>query len=200
MKFNYSSISSLDHMTHINNLDSIMRHGLLAHDNPYKCVDISNLDVNSRRKKQESVYGKSIHEYVPFYFNPRNAMMYKNREQDIIILGFDKKLLLKSDVLFTDKNAAASTAKFYNNIDDLEKINVDLLVSSSWNNEPEIVKQTMMAEVLVPKSVCIEDLVCIYCKDEMKRDALMRRNDLSSIKIIVEPEYFFLPNRRVLCS
>ena len=32
--------TSLGHMTHIENLDSILKYGLLAHNNPYKKVNI----------------------------------------------------------------------------------------------------------------------------------------------------------------
>ena len=68
-------------MTHINNLDSIIRNGLYPHNNTYKKTDISNVDVNDRRVRLEPIYHKQIHSYVPFYFNPRNAMLYRNQKK-----------------------------------------------------------------------------------------------------------------------
>ncbi len=187
---NYN-FTSLGHMTHIDHLKSIFKHGLLAHHNPYKTRDISNTEVNARRNRKESIYGRAIHDYVPFYFNPRNAMMYRNKDEDVIILAFSKKLLLGNNVVFTDKNAAASTVKFYHNINDLQKIDWSIVQSQSWNGKPETVKQTMMAEVLVYNSVSIKNLLGIYCKDSMMQKTLMQEYGLASHQVAIKPNLFF---------
>jgi len=186
--------TSLDHMTHIDNLDSIFKHGLLAHNNPYKNIDISNKEVNNRRGARENIYGRKIHDYVPFYFNPRNAMMYRNKDRDIVILAFDKKLLLQKNVLFTNKNASTNNAIFYNNIKDLDKIRWDMVASDSWNGKALIVKQIMMAEVLVYKQVPISYLKSIYVKNQLTKDRLMQRYGLPSKRIVVKPYLFFQSN------
>ena len=49
-------IGSLDHMTHIDNLESILKYGLFAHSNPHKKRDISNMDVNSRHAINKSIF------------------------------------------------------------------------------------------------------------------------------------------------
>ena len=191
MNFQKYGFSSLDHMTHIDNLDSIFKYGLLAHNNSYKQVDISNKDVNLRRKVKENIYGRSIHDYVPFYFNPRNAMMYKNRNEQVVILAFNKSLLYQKNALFTDRNAATRNVKFYNNLQDLDKINWNIVTSQSWNGKPEYVKQIMMAEVLVYNKVPINYLMGIYCKDESMKQYLMQKYNLSSSKVSIQPELFF---------
>jgi hypothetical protein len=191
MNFQKYGFISLDHMTHIDNLDSIFKYGLLAHNNPYKKVDISNKDVNFRRKVKENIYGRSIHDYVPFYFNPRNAMMYKNRNEQVVILAFSKSLLYKNNTLFTDRNAATKNVRFYNNLQDLDKINWDIVTSQSWNGKPEDVKQIMMAEVLVYNKVPVKYFIGIYCKDEAMKQYLMQRYNLPSSKVFVKPDYFF---------
>jgi len=147
--------------------------------------------VNARRNRKESIYGRAIHDYVPFYFNPRNAMMYRNKDEDVIILAFSKKLLLGNNVVFTDKNAAASTVKFYHNINDLQKIDWSIVQSQSWNGKPETVKQTMMAEVLVYNSVSIKNLLGIYCKDSMMQKTLMQEYGLASHQVAIKPNLFF---------
>jgi len=55
MKIDTYGFTSLDHMTHIDNLESIFKYGLLAHNNPYKQIDISNTEVNARREGRESL-------------------------------------------------------------------------------------------------------------------------------------------------
>ena len=193
MKLDNYGFTSLDHMTHIDNLDSIFKYGLRAHNNPYKQKDISNTEVNQRRDRRESVYGRKIHDYVPFYFNPRNAMMYRNRDEDIVILAFSKKLLLKDDVLFTDRNAATDSVHFYHDVDDLENIEWNTVKSTSWYDKPrpEYVKQIMMAEVLVYNEVKIKHLLGVYCKNMSTKNLLMQRYNLKSKQVIVKPNLFF---------
>lgn len=183
--------TSLDHMTHIDNLDTIFRYGLQAHNNPYKKQDISNKEVNSRRKSREYIYGRKIHEYVPFYFNPRNAMMYKNRNEDIIVLAFDKKLLTLDGTLFTDKNASTNSVHFYNQLDDLDKIDWNLVKCDRWNDKEPVVRQIMMAEVLVYKQVPISYLKGIYVKNEETKLMLMSKYNIPSRMIAIKPNLFF---------
>ena len=97
MSYSISDLTTVDHMTHIDNLAGILANGLLAHNNDHQQVDISNQAVNSRRSKPEPVYNKSIHDYVPFYFNSKNAMLYRNQKHfthGLIILGFNKNILI----------------------------------------------------------------------------------------------------------
>lgn len=116
-------IATVDHMTHVNNLDSIFEYGLLAHNNPHKKIDISNKEVNLRRNSNEPIYNKSIHDYVPLYFNPRNAMLYKTQKEfgdEIIILAFNRNTILLENSLFTNGNAASDHTLFSNDITELE--------------------------------------------------------------------------------
>lgn len=191
MNLSRYGISTLDHMTHSHNLETIFSHDLLSHNNQFKRIDISNREVNSRRDKRENIYGKKIHEYVPFYFNPRNAMMYRNKEEDIVVLGFDSDILDVEGTLFTDKNAATHGVNFYNTARDLEKIDWATLYSQSWYNKGTEVKQTMMAEVLIPKRVGIENLRVVYVKNYNKKRELLSMYNLGGIEVIVEPQMFF---------
>lgn len=200
MTLNQCGFTSLDHMTHINNLDTIFKYGLQAHNNPYKKRDISNQEVNNRRESREYIYGRKIHEYVPFYFNPRNAMMYRNKDEDIVILAFDKKLLGQDNILFTDRNASTNSVNFYNKLNDLEKINWSLVKSKRWNDKAPIVKQIMMAEVLVYKQVPISFLKGIYVKNEATKAMLMKKYNLPSWKIAIEPDLFFQSSLNALYS
>ena len=187
-----NTLYSLDHMTHINNLNSILKYGLLSHNNPYKQVDISNFEVNSRREVREGVYGRKIHDYVPFYFNPRNAMMYRNKDLPVIILAFNSELIYQNNVLFTDKNAATYGVRFYNNKNDFNKIQWDIVQSNSWYNKDIIVKQTMMAEVLVYNQVPISHLEYIYVKNEYTKHFIVQNYNIPYKMVIVKPELFFI--------
>lgn len=122
------TLGTIDHMTHIDNLKGILDNGLMAHNNPYKIKDISNLEVNDRRSKLDPVNHKPIHDYVPFYFNPRNAMLYRNQikyGEAIIILGFDPSIIQTKNAIFTDCNAACNDTSYFDSIDNLPSLNWD---------------------------------------------------------------------------
>ncbi|WP_434580257.1 DUF4433 domain-containing protein [Sulfurimonas sp. NW15] len=184
-------IGSLKHMTHIDNLDSIFKYGLLSHNNPYKKRDISNREVNNRRDKNEAIFYHNVHDYVPFYFNPRNAMMWKNKNEDIVVLAFSNKLLNFEKTIITDRNAATNGVRFFYDVNDLQQIDWNLVWSKHWNNKPEIVKQTMMAEVLVYNKVGIQNLLGIYVKNHTQKNYIMQRYALKESQIMIKPDMFF---------
>nr|WP_321311949.1 DarT ssDNA thymidine ADP-ribosyltransferase family protein [uncultured Campylobacter sp.] len=163
------------HMTHIEHLPSILAHGLLPHNNPYKKHDISNKSANDKRERIEPIHNRSVHEYVPFYFNPRNAMLYvvqKEQGDNIVLLEIKKEILLLNGVIFTNGNAAAQSLGFADDIDDLLNpsfINWDEVFATSWNDTNENVKNEkkfkMMAEVLVPDMVPSAMIAGIVCQN-----------------------------------
>ena len=191
-------IATIDHMTHIDNLDSIFEHGLLAHNNPYKKIDISNQEVNQRRNRKEPIYNRNTHDYVPLYFNPRNAMLYRNQKQfgdAIVILAFKKDTILLENTLFTNGNAASDGTKCSNDISELElkDWNWPMIWSSSWNDSTNAdeVKWSMMAEVLVYQKLEMSQLQEIYCSSQRVESYIKNRYNLQDIKVAVNTDVFF---------
>jgi len=179
-------------------------HGLQNHYNTYKQVDISNQEVNARREKVERIYGRKIHDYVPFYFNPRNAMLYKNRNNArVIILGLDVRVIKdhRNGFLISDRNASADEAKFSRYLPDLQNpnfINFNDVFSQRWSNNGvryDNIKQKMMAEILIDDVVYNRYIRSIYVKNQMCKKAVEDQfgEDLKmyNINIIVDPTKFF---------
>jgi hypothetical protein len=192
--YSFENLYTVDHMTHVNNLEGILAQGLLAHNNAFQKVDISNQAVNKRRSAAEPVYNKKIHDYVPFYFNPRNAMQYKNKNQNIIILGFDKNIVATDGAVYTNGNASRSGTHFSNDKNFLKQLNWKEIFSQSWCNYGEYddgLKSRMMSELLIPNNVSIDDLEVIFCKTENMKTYIMKAYDLNGFQIIVEPRLFF---------
>jgi len=156
-------IKYIYHMTHINNLKNILNNGLLSHNNSFVKRTIDNPQVNSRRDFLEPIYNKNLHEYVPFYFNPKNPMLYVNKDkaEDIIILAFNRKLIYQNNSLFTDGNASVNITNFFNDINDLDNLNWDCLRGEYWNDF-EDGKREIMSEVLIPNKVDINHLEKIF--------------------------------------
>lgn len=190
-QLNHYGIDAIYHMTHIDNVASILEHGLLAHDNGRTQVDISDHCVNALRSKVEPFYGKAIHAYVPFYLNPKNAMLYTRRslQEDIVIFAFDRTLMLDDKTLFSDGNAASSSTQFYNNLKDLSKLPWDCLNSNSWNSH-EDGKRKRMAEVLVPHCVARQKVQKIFC-NSFKSYYQLRALVDSSIEIERNGKFYF---------
>ncbi|WP_188115963.1 DarT ssDNA thymidine ADP-ribosyltransferase family protein [Campylobacter concisus] len=198
------SMSEIFHMTDCNNLQNILLHGLQNHYNTYKQVDISNQEVNARREKIEFIYGHKIHDYVPFYFNPRNAMLYRNRNNArVIILGLDVWVIKDhhDGFLVSNRNASADEAKFSKYLPDLQDqnfINFDDVFSLRWCNNGIVnndIKQKMMAEILINDIVYSRYIHSIYVKDQVSKKAIEEQlaGDLKmyNINVIVDLAKFF---------
>lgn len=159
-------IEYIYHMTHIDNLKFILKEGLYSHNNKYKQVDISDCEVNSKRSRAEPIHNKSIHSYVPFYINPKNAMLYKRQEiqNEIVILKLNRELIYENGSIFTDGNASSVYTSFYNNLDDLSMLDWDCINDDNWYTHPDG-RRTKMSEVLVPDYVCTENIEAIICNN-----------------------------------
>ena len=155
---------------------------------------IDNPEVNERRNFLEPIHNKNVHAYIPFYFNPRNAMLYKNKDiqDDLVILAFNKRLIYQNSSLFTDGNASVNGTRFFNNLNDLNQIDWECLKSKYWNDLPDG-KRKMMAEVLVPNKVSIDELENLYCNNyyTQKQAQQIIQNNFSNIKVEINKKIFF---------
>lgn len=194
LKINY-----LMHITHITNLSGILSKGLLPHNNKVQKVDISNSLVNARRAKKEPIHKHSIHDYVPFYFNVRNAMLFQVQKEfgeDVIILSFRKEVIASPKVIFSSGNASSLSAIFTSDINELAAFNWQKIFSSSWiqNGVADLeLKSIMMSECLVYNKVDINKLHCIYCQNEDAQQRIIEicEDKKIHINVAVDPMLFF---------
>ncbi|OLR83718.1 hypothetical protein BTO25_04125 [Bacillus sp. MB366] len=175
------------HFTHIENIESIVKHGLLStnekENKSVEHVDLANEDIQQRRSQMDvplEPYGK-IHDYVPFYFTTINPMLLgvlnrKNIDQPLVVfIAIPIEKILEENVLFTD--ASANTLRlpnFYSNPEDLDNLRWDLIDSSKWKSGNPEELHSRMAEVLIYEKVPIEwiDSYVVFnkvCKKEIKR-------------------------------
>ncbi|MGR5423313.1 DUF4433 domain-containing protein [Vibrio sp. PNB22_4_1] len=194
-----AGFGTLKHMTHLFNLESILEHGLQSHGNSFQKEDISNRAVNDRRSRRDPHFNRSLHDYVPFYFNPRNAMLYKAQDEfddKIVILGYSPDLLLQNEILVTNGNAACNDTLYSKNFNYLFQIDWDMVFSASWcqggvyDNER---KQKMMSEALIPSPQGIGKhyLRSIYCQTHRMKSIIEKHFSLGRIKVLCEPSLFF---------
>jgi hypothetical protein len=180
------------HITHISNLDSILKHGILSHEEAYKNnrnkVDISSRSVQKRRERIELIYKRSVHAYVPLYLNPRNPMLYtlKEFQNEIIILEINASILLKHQHLFSDGNSASSDTSFSVTPNILENC-FEVLNSGNWTEYSDG-KRIMCAEVLVFPNIPPNYINRVICNSLKKANTL---NDQCPLPVSFEKSFYF---------
>ncbi|MCQ8879692.1 DUF4433 domain-containing protein [Pseudoalteromonas shioyasakiensis] len=193
------NISYLMHITHIANLQGILSKGLLNHNNKAQKVDISNGLVNARRAKKEPIYKYSVHDYVPFYFNVKNAMLFQVQKEfgeEVIILSFRKEIIASPKVIFSRGNASSLSTTFTPDINELAFFNWSKVFSSSWSQNGVIdleLKSIMMSECLVYEKVDINNLYCIYCQNVIVQQRVKNlcEDNKIDIGVVVDSKLFF---------
>ena len=180
------------YIAHLKNLWSIAEHGILSktvlNKKNIRPTDISDPDVQRWRDRKEPVHGCSIHDYVPLYFNPLNAMLYKRRNlrNALIIFTFQVRKLLHMKHLFTDGNAASRDTKFSSEIA-LVHTSDDILRAMSWS---ELIdgRRRRCAEMLIHEQLPTQKIENIFCYHQAIKDYAQTIIDCS---VVVDQSMFY---------
>lgn len=174
------------HFTHIDNIASIVENNGLLSTNLKKEYGIShhnvaNMNIQNRRSEMRVTVepGGVVHDYVPFYFASTNKMLLGllNRkvvdQPYVVFLAISIEKLLEENVVFTDASANTNLPpNFYNDPNDLDKLDWTLIDSTKWGERSEIELHARMAEVLIYERVPLEWI-----------DAYIVFNDIGEMKI-----------------
>ncbi len=161
------NIRYLYHMTDLRNLASVLQHGLLSHNEAHRrglvSEDISNQEVNKRRG-ETSIDDTPLHDYVNFYFQPKNPMLSVKRDiqSQIVFLGADPRLLLEQTTVFSDGNAAADRTTFYRGTNLLDRLPWEAINAAYWIDFADG-KRIKCAEILVYPKVEVSNVLRIFC-------------------------------------
>ena len=209
------------HFTHLDNLDSILKNGLLCtkvkEANNINHYDIANKTIQRRRSEMDVIcdgenFGK-IHDFVPFYFSTRNTMQLsiinqkKVDQSELIFLGVKTDLINNQNFIFTDSSANTNNApKFYNKSADLANLNWDVINSSKWSFSDQE-RQQRMAEVLIKDfNFDYVDHIIVFNKEiRDKVEKIFKNNEFSDHPKLEYSGYenkhfyftkFFFPDRK----
>ncbi|MCX6911291.1 MAG: DarT ssDNA thymidine ADP-ribosyltransferase family protein [Verrucomicrobia bacterium] len=132
-------------MTHLDNLESILKRGILCWNlmQGQAHRDISNPDVQRRRGE--------MHKYVPLYLADNTAMLYTVVKGDckIIMLQVNVEAADCEGVRFSDGNAAAHSTRVFDDPTKLSELDWGMILKRSRAMFGEW-KRKRMAEVLIP--------------------------------------------------
>lgn len=197
------------HFTHLDNLPQILADGLLAHNELLRLgkrhTSIAYDEIQDRRSTLSVPCGPGgvVHDYIPFYFCMRSSMLLavvNNKIADqmfIIYLYFPITIMEECPSVFTDAAANTSvTPSFYDDPEDLERLNWQAIDSLKWRLDPEETNRQRMAELLIHKTVDMARLSRIVVWNESIRDNVEQmygEAGLPTPTIGYESKHYFLP-------
>ena len=198
-------------IVHVQNTPWILERGL--HCRNSDCVDphfvnIGNTDLIGRRNARAVPVdpGGSLSDYVPFYFTPYSIMLFniitgcnvpKQPKRDIVILVSSLYRLQELGIpfVFTDCHAYPVSARYFNDIHDLDKVDWALLQSRDFQNNPDDPgkKERYQAEALAHRHVPVNALLGAVCYTDSVRNRLQDtcKSKELNIRLEVCPGWYF---------
>jgi len=202
-------IRELYYITHIDNIPSILKKGILSHERIEKekvqYTPIYDKEIISRRQNIVVPDGRRLWSFANLFFNARNPMLYRvTREKsvsEIAVLGIRIDVIDRGDVFLTTGNAACEESEIMSSVN-AKKIFKEIIkeVSKDWWGIADGSKRKIMAECLVPDAVPSDKIASIYVPNHAALEkvyGLIAPTPHSFLSIIVEPFMFFEPNERV---
>lgn len=187
----------LYNITAIQNIPSIIEHGILCYDLASKIphISIALNDIQKRRNSVKIPHGMYLHHYANLYFTYHNPMLYRKQGQaeDLCILAISSEVLDYEGCIVTDRNAATSLVKFYSPEAGIEQIDFELVFAKFWThpdlNEQNNHKAIKCAEVLVPRKVPYDQILnaCVVSEEAKQKLA----NTGFDREITVKPSVFY---------
>ncbi len=181
------------HITHYNNLKSILQSGELSccaniQTNQVSYTNIAHNNIQDRRARFVVPIqpGGVVHDYVPFYFATRSPMLYaihqgavngyNGGQKDVIYLVSSAERIEQAGYgyVFTDGHAIMGFSNYYSNLSDLDKIDWNIMRSRYWNDNAEDNdrKRRRQAEFLVYDKLKFHDVEKIVTYDTQMQNSV----------------------------
>lgn len=202
------------HITHINNLSSILECGCLLSTTNLDTKQLKHVNI-AHRSIQEIRANTNVpvppfgvlHDYVPFYFCPRTPMLYTisrgnvegyaERQSPCLHLVSTVQSVAQNGLsfAFTDGHAIVALSQFYNSIQDLQMLNWDIIRSKYWFDtlqNPDR-KRRKQAEFLVYQQLPWDLVLEVGTENEdISREALrIIRGSNSSTRVTTRPKWYY---------
>jgi hypothetical protein len=189
----------LYYITHIDNLPSILKYGILSHQQivsrKINYTQIYNEDIVQNRQGITTPDGRSLWSFTNLYFQARNPMLFQVKFEasydSICVLGVDRSILSRKDIYVSDGNAASMNSKISPPSPSMISV-IDKQVDKVWWTEIGG-KRKIMAECLVPDQVPPEHVKSIYVANHQVKEKVEQIISSPNIPVIFEPDMFFQP-------
>ncbi len=202
------TILGLYYITHIDNLASILKRGILSHAamererETLASTPIYNHAIVNKRRNRIVTASNTLWDFANLYFQPRNPMMYycmlHQQANSIAVLHIRPEVLQHDGVFVSVGNAASEASEILpatpNGIRAIHKIWNDIQLE--WWKEEDGTKRRIMAECLVPERVEPHLIQTIYVGTHELAEQL-KSIAPTTIPVVPEPTIFFNPLRKV---
>ena len=151
-----SDQTSIYHITHVDNLATIVaKGGLLCDrrvaDHGLAKVGIAHQHIKKRRATRQVPIGPrgTLEDYVPFYFAPRSPMLlsihrgyvegYTGGQRSVVHLVSSVKRIVAAGLpfVFADGHAEMALSEFFDDLDDLTKVDWRIMAETYWTDTDE---------------------------------------------------------------
>lgn len=164
----------LYHLTKLDNLESIIKYGLLPRkkviEQKINFGDIANPEIISKRTEL------GLDAYTPFHFHPYSAfdvaVKHSYQEQDMIYLCFDRALARMNHFKILPLHPlSAEECILYDYDEGFQRIDWGTMMEK--NRTDDYAKHVKMAECLTEKTIPINHFKCIYVPSEDVKEKTM---------------------------
>lgn len=188
-------VVELHNIMPIANLASVLKHGILSNHEITRLKlehqSVARQDIQDERDKKQIPQGLMLHQYANLYFNARNPMMFKRKDEaeNLCVLRISRDALNIKDVVLADQNATSPYVRFLSP-DQINLIDFNMVHAEDWTHRDNRAayyrhRSVMCAEVLVPK--CIP--ACLIVGAYVINDRVSGAIDI--LETEVSPRMFF---------
>jgi hypothetical protein len=194
-------VKELQFITPIVNLHSIISKGIMSHEKigVRSHLSVADREVQARREaKCVPPSQRKLHTFANLYLNARNAMMFRvikeNGVDAMCVVCVDRNVLYHQGVMIADRNAAATSCRFYESPEGRAYVKSDDIFCERWTTNDS--EQRMMAEVLVPDGVLPALITSTRVASEAAKAAAVNAMPdwALSVRVTVDSHLFFVAN------
>ena len=198
-------IKSLYYLTHVENLPSILTHGILSHKlvegRAVSYTPIYDVSIVGNRQTKSAPDGHSLWDFANLYFQPRNPMLYRvvheKSEKEIAVVAVHPHVMETPGVFLTDGNAASATTDFFPYNEGLRAISTICdTITSEWWNSVDGSKRKIMAECLVPELIPPDMVHTVYVATHSIAQKVRGIICPRELLVVPEPTMFFRPAKQ----
>lgn len=198
-------IKSLYYLTHVENLPSILTHGILSHrlveDRAVSYTSIYDVSIVGNRKAKIAPDGHSLWDFANLYFRPRNPMLYRvvheKSEKEIAVVVVQSHVMESPGVFLTNGNAASAATDFFPYKEGLKAVAAIWdTITSEWWSTADGSKRKIMAECLVPGFIPPDMVHTVYVANHNIAQRVREIIHPRILPVVPEPAMFFIPAMR----
>ena len=199
-------IKALYYITHINNVPSILEHGILSHEyveqQQIPFTPIYDGEIVSHRQGYYAPDGNNLWHFANLYFQARNPMLYRvtseKMSKNIVIFAVSPSVIDLPGAFVMTGNAASNPTVILPPDQGLEVVTKMWdVVQSEWWREEDGSKRKIMAECLVPGRISPDHLLTIFTSTHFAAANVKGMIGDAPISVVPEPQMFFRPRRTI---